>query len=300
MDRLRRMEIFVTIVEAGQFTRAASALSLSKSSVSHALSDLEKYLGLQLIKRNNRSWQLTDTGHVYYEQSKKILSDVRAMEDTARHESQRLSGHIRLSAPETFGSYTLTPIIATFMAKHPDIIIEINLTERLVDLIEERVDIAFRAGPMKDSSLVARMIGEAKMIICASPDYLEKNGEPTSHIDLKNHKCLRYSRGPTWSLMKGGRQYSFTPRDHIVTNSGETLRQFAIAGQGIGLMPTMLVQQALAKGSLVQTMTDYGGLPMPVYALRTGDNRAPARVTQLLDFIMDNIRARPDEMMGIY
>lgn len=300
MDRLRRMKIFVTIVESGQFTRAAQSLGLSKSSVSHALSDLERYLDLQLISRNNRAWQLTDAGRVYYEQCKKILSDVQNMEDKVRHQSQTLSGHIRLSAPETFGSYTLTPVIAEFMEKHPNIIIEITLTERLVDLIEERVDIAFRAGFLKDSSLTARMIGEAKMTVCASPSYLEKYGAPKSHLDLKNHKCIRYSRGRSWDFIKDGRRHSFSPREHIVSNSGETIRQFAIEGQGIGYMPTMLVQHALNKGQLVRILKDYESSAMPVYALRIGDNRAPARVTELLNFIMENIRGRPGELAGIY
>lgn len=292
MDRLRRMEIFVTIVEAGQFTRAAQSLSLSKSSVSHALSDLEQYLDLQLIRRNNRSWQITDAGKSYYEKCKIILSDVAAMEDSARQESQVLSGYIRLSAPDTFGSYTLTPILAKFMEQHPNIVIEINLTERIVDLIEERVDIAFRAGAMKDSSLVARLLGEAEMVICASPSYLQKYGTPESHLDLKNHKCLRYSRSPNWTLMKGQKRFNFMPKDHVVTNSGETLREFAIRGQGIGYMPTMLAYRALKKGELVQTLTDYKGAALPVYAVRTGDDRVPTRVVKLLDFIIEELKNR--------
>lgn len=286
------MEIFVTIVEAGQFTRAAQALSLSKSSVSHALSDLEQYLDLQLIRRNNRSWQITDAGKSYYERCKTILADVAEMEDSARQQSQILSGHIRLAAPDTFGSYTLTPILAKFMERHPNIIIEINLTERIIDLIEERVDIAFRAGAMKDSSLVARLIGEADMVICASPEYLEKYGSPRSHLDLKNHKCLRYSRSPNWVLMKEQKRFSFMPKDHIVTNSGETLREFAIRGQGIGYMPAMLVHRALEKGKLVQTLHDYTGLALPVYAVRTGDYRVPTRVVKLLDFITEELKLR--------
>lgn len=196
MDRFRRMQIFVAVVEAGQLTRAAEVLHLSKSAVSHALTDLEKYLGLQLLARTNRSWQLTDAGVSYYTQSKKILADVEMMEDKARHESQTLSGLIRLSAPDTFGSYTLSPVISKFMDMHPDIVIELNLTERFVDLIEERVDLAFRTGRTKYSGMEVHKIGEAKAMIVSSPVYLEKYGVPTSHLQLKSHKCIRYTRSP--------------------------------------------------------------------------------------------------------
>jgi DNA-binding transcriptional LysR family regulator len=286
------MEIFVRVVEAGQLTRAAQALSLSKSSVSHALNDLETYLGLQLIRRNNRSWQITDAGQSYYEKCKSILADVAEMEDRARQASQVLSGHIRLSAPDTFGSYTLTPIIAKFMELHPNVVIEMNLTERMVDLIEERVDIAFRAGVLKDSSLVARLLGEAEMVVCASPSYLQKYGAPETHLDLKNHKCLRYSRSPNWTLFKGQKRFNFMPKDHVVTNSGEVLREFAIRGQGICYIPTMLVSHALKKGRLIQTLKAYKGAALPVYAVRTGDDRVPTRVLALLEFVAEELKGR--------
>jgi len=244
MDRFRRMEIFVAVVEARQLTRAAKVLHLSKSAVSHALTDLEEYLDLQLLNRNNRSWQLTDAGSTYYTQCKKILSDVQMMEDKARGDNHSLSGHIRLSAPDTFGSYTLAPVIAKFMDMNPNIIIELNLTERFVDLVEERVDIAFRTGQMKDSN----------------------------------------------------RWFEFMPKSHLLSDSGESLREFAIRGQGIAFMPSMLAEFAVRKGRLVKILKSYETANMPVSVLRLGDNRAPTRVIKLLDFIVEELRSRPRDI----
>lgn len=287
MDRLRRMEIFVTIVESGQFTNAAHTLGLSKSSVSHALSDLEKYLGLQLISRNNRVWQLTDSGKSYYERCKTILYDVADMEDKVREESQTLTGHIRLSAPYALGTDLITPILAEFMELYPDIIIDMKMTERVVDLVEERVDIAFRAGVMKDSSLVARLLGETEMIVCASPEYLKQFGAPKDHSDIKNHKCLMYSRSPYWSLSKNGKKYKITPQMYLLTNNGVTYRDFAVRGKGIGYISKTLSREVIESGKLVHILQDYKGEKIPFYAVRTGGSHVPARVATLLNFIVD-------------
>jgi len=300
MDRFRRMEIFIAVIEAGQVTRAAETLNLSKSAVSHALTDLEKYLDLQLIIRNNRSWQVTDAGSDYYEQCKKIIATVDKMEDKARRDNQRLSGLIRISAPDTFGSYILSPVIAKFMDMHPDIIIDMNLTERFVDLIEERVDLAFRIGQIKDNNLVAHNIGETKMVICASPDYLDKYGTPKSHHDLKNHKCLLYSRNPKWRLYKKNRLYKFTPKSPLITNNGETVREFCIGGQGIAFIPMILADFPISKNRLVETLTDYKGETLPINVIQVRGNRASRRVTQLLDFIIDEFRTRPQSIATWY
>lgn len=296
MDRFRRMEIFIAVVEAGQLTRAAQILHVSKSAVSHALADLEKYLELQLFKRSNRSWQLTDAGSIYYKQCKKILSDVQSMEDAARGDRHNLSGKIRLSAPDTFASYTLVPVIAKFMEMHPDIIIEISLTERFVDLHEERMDIAFRTGQINDSSLFTETIGEAATMVCVSPAYLEKYGAPETHLDIKNHRSIEYTRSPKWRLKKENRWYEFTPKSHFLTDSGETMREACIRGQGLAIMPSMLAEFAIKKGRLVQVLKSYECGTMPVSALRLGNNRAPARVKKLLDFIVAELRSRPRDI----
>ena len=290
------MGIFVAVVEAGQLTRAAEDLGLSKSAVSHALKDLETYLDLQLLNRNARSWRLTDAGSIYYKKCKNILADVELMEDMTRGDRHNLSGLIRISAPDTFGSYTLTPVLSKFMDLHPNIVIELNLTERRVDLIEERVDLAFRTGHLEDSALIVQKIGEAHVSIFASPDYLKKRGEPKTHLDLKNHKCIQYTRSPTWRLKKEGKEYNFIPKSHVLTDSGETMREFCIRGQGLAAMPTMLAEFSVKKGRLVPVLKDYKNDPMPINAFRVKGNRASNRVLQLSDFVISELNSRKKDM----
>jgi len=296
MDKFRRMKIFVAVVEAGQLTRAAKDLGLSKSAVSHALSDLESYLDLKLLNRDARSWQLTDAGSIYYKQCIKILADVEEMEDLARGDRHNLSGLIRISAPDTFASYTLTPVLSKFMDIHPNIIIEINLTERRVDLIEERVDIAFRTGHLKDGSLVAQKIGEAHVSVFASPDYLKKRGEPKSPLDLEHHKCIQYTRSPKWGLKKDGKDYNFIPKSHVLTDSGETMREFCIRGQGLAAMPISLAEFAVKRGRLVPVLKDYKSDPMPITALRVKRNRTTNRVIRLTEFVVTELKSRKRDM----
>ena len=293
MDRFRRMQIFVTVVEAGQITKAANILNISKSAVSHALKDLETYLDLPLLIRSNRSWHVSDVGKTYYENCKRVLADVETIEDKVRDENQTLSGLIRISASNTFGPYTLAPVVSKFMDLHPDIVIEISLSDRFVDLVEERVDLAFRTGNVKNSDyLKALTIGVAQTFIVASPDYIKKHGMPKSHNDLKTHKCIQYNRSPIWRMTKDGRSYEFTPNGPIFADSGEIMREFCIRGQGLAMMPTMLGEFALKKGRLVKVLTEYQYAPMLVQALRINGNRAPTRVIKLLDFVVEELRTR--------
>ena len=292
MNKLRSMEIFVAVTEAGQLTQAAKGLSLSKSAVSHALTNLEEFLDIRLINRDDRTWRLTDAGSIYYRQCKNILADVEAMEDRTRENRQTLSGLIRIAAPDTFGSYTLTPVLAKFMELYPDIMIDMKLTESDIDILEERVDLAFRTGDVSDSRSTVQVIGEAEVAIHASPHYIEKYGAPKSHTELKNHKCIRYTRSPTWTLKKDGRTYEFVPPQHIMTDSGENMREFCIRGQGLAIMPTSLAEFAVRKGRLKHVLTDYTFRPMSVKAITVRDSRAPSRVSKLLDFILSELQTR--------
>ncbi len=286
MDRFRRMEIFVAVVDTGQLTRAAEVLRLSKSAVSHALTDLEKYLDLQLIVRHNRKWHLTKAGATYYAQSKKLLAHVTAMENEVRQESKTLKGLIRISASITYGSYILVPIIAKFTKIHPNILIELNLTDSHVDMIEKRVDISFLAGRIKNRFLEAHKVAEFQMMMCASPEYIKEFGQPKTHLDLKNHKCIRYTQSPHWRLIKNDRRYEFMPKDHILSDSGEMILGFGLHGQGVVYLPSMLTDIPIKQGTLVKVLTDYECETMPIHAVRTAGNRASNRVVELLDYIV--------------
>jgi len=289
MDRFRRMEIFVAVVEAGQITRAAEALHLSKSAVSHGLADLEKYLDLQLLARNPRSLQLTEAGQTYYDHCKRILADIEGVEYQVRGEDKRVSGNIRITAPDTFGSYLLTPIFAQFMEENPAITLDLNLTERQVDLVEEGFDLAFRILPLDDRRHITQKISTVRMVTCASPWYLKGHKPLRDHKDLKHHNCLKYTRSPVWHLIKDGRSFDIMPEGTIATNSGENLRQFAIASQGIIHLPYFLVYHAIRKGRLIEVLTDYQGRKMDGYIVRPAHRHCPARVHSLIDFTVNRV-----------
>ena len=302
MDKFRRMEILVAVVEAGQLTRAAKELHLSKAAVSHSLNSLEEYLDIQLLTRNNRIWQLTEAGSTYYHKSKKILADIETIEDNAQKGSQNLSGLIRISSPGTFGSYVLPPIISKFMEIHPNILIELNLMDVLGDLLEQRVDIAFRAPSLKENNtnnnkLERYIIGDTEMVICASPEYLRIHGTPKSHLDIKKHKCIMYPRTPVWRLSKNGRRFEYTPTGCLTTDNAETMREFCIHGQGVAFMSSTLAEAAIKKRKLVPILQDYETGTVHIEAIRIKDKYAPARVVQLLHFILNELRVESNELI---
>ena len=304
MDKFRRMEIFVAIVEAGQLTRAANNLHLSKSAVSQSLTDLEDYLDTQLIMRKNGAWQLSEAGSTYYNKSKKILAAIDAYDDDAQQGRQNLSGLIRISAPSTFGSYLLTPIISKFMEIHPNIVIELNQLGVITDLIEERVDIAFRSTLgkercSKNNKLEIHKIGETEMVICSSPAYLKTYGTPKTHLDLKKHRCILYTRAPTWTLSKNGRNFEHTPTGPIIIDNAEIKRELCIHGQGLSFMAAKLAAGPMKKGKLVPILEDYDCGTVQIQAVRIKDKYTPARVIQLLNFIIDELRGYSGDMFKL-
>lgn len=289
MDRFRRMEIFNAVVEAGQFTRAAASLNLSKSAVSHAVTDLEKFLGLQLLTRSNRSLQLTEAGESYYEQSVRILSDLSELESVTQKSDKAVSGRIRLSAPMSYTCNELTPIIAQFMNANPSVKVELVLTETILDLVEDGIDLAIRVGNLKDSRLISRKITTISHIICASPDFLKEHGPLNELDDLARVNCLKFKYTPIWNLTRRGRDYKFTPKGSLVSNSGEGLREFAIAGQGVVFLPQFLAGPALSQGRLVRVLPDFAGRKLDVSIVRPPGRHYPLRIRRLSDLIAESI-----------
>ena len=284
------MEIFVAVVETGQITRASEKLHLSKSAVSHGLTDLEQYLEVQLMTRNPRAMQLTEAGQGYYDHCKRILADVETVEEALKGEEKSVSGHIRITAPDTFGSYLLSPIFTQFMTENPGITMDLHLTERSVDLVEEGFDLAFRIKPTEDRQHEWTRLSSVRMVTCASPAYLKKSGKPLKEPrDLKHHNCLKYTRSPSWHFIKDGRSFEFMPEGNVTTNSGENLRQFAIADQGVIYVPYFLVYHALAKKRLVMVLEEFEGKSLDGYIVRPAHLHCPARVQSLIDFTVEKI-----------
>ena len=299
MAQLRQMKIFVKLVETGQFTRASKQLAVSKSTVSKAVSDLEVYLGLQLVKRDGRSLQLTDAGHLYFTECSRLLAEISEVEDQVRGDNLGMSGFIRITAPTAFGNKTLAPLVEKFLTLHPKISLEIILTERKVDLVAEGIDVAFRFGALKDSDLLTRKIGTTRMTICAAPSYRDEKGLPGSFDELKDHNCLVYTGNPFWVFDMDGDEYRFEPQGNIRTNSGNNLREFVLAGVGIGFFPEYWIADDLNSGKLLRVLEGTSGDLLDIRVLRPAGRHYPARVRSFIDFIQAEMKSMTPKMTHI-
>ncbi len=289
MDKLRRMEIFVAVAESGHFTHAAKVLNLSKSAVSQGINDLESYLGIQLIKRNNRNFQITDVGQEYLVQCHRVLGDINEFEEKIQNVDQSISGKIKITASVTFGAKKLAPILADFMNKYPDVSIELDLSDRIFDLMHEGIDIGVRISDLEDSSLIAKKLSTISMCLCASPDLIERSGSIDELSDLSTVSCLKYSGVSNWGFSKEGKKIVFTPKCQLESTSGEALAEFVTAGVGVAYLPDFIVEDIIASGKAIEILTQYERRQYGVFAMFASNRHRPLRVRRLIDFLSDNL-----------
>ncbi len=280
------MEIFKAVAEAGKFTRAAENMGLSKSAVSHAIADLESYLGTQLINRDNRQFQLTVDGELYYEQCSHFLSELNAIENSYREDRPQIDGHISLTAPITFGVTQLTPRLSDFMLQNPDISISLSLSEHNLDLVQAGLDMAIRIGHLQNSALRARRIATCNMLLCASPKFISENRKIEDIHDLNNLNTLRYRWTPKWNFIKSGDRFTFTPKGTIMSDSGDSLVELAARGHGVCFMPEFIALPALQTGRLVRILPDYVGVRLPIHIVFPPGRHRPTRIKKLTDHLI--------------
>jgi DNA-binding transcriptional LysR family regulator len=296
VGQLEDMAIFIRIVEAGGISRAAEQLGMAKSAVSRRLVELETRLGVRLLNRTTRTSSLTEVGQSYFQRAIKVVDDVAELNALTTDANTSLEGTINLAAPLSFGLSHLAPAIDEFIKRHPELTINIDFSDRHVDLIENGLDLAFRITDLKDSSLIARKISPIKIILCASPEYLHNYGTPTTPDDLKTHHLLHYniSETNTWKLTdNNGRQYSVSLSAKIKANNGDFLTDMAIAGHGIVSSPTFISWKAIASGKLIPILTDYS-LPQPnAYAVYPQTRYLSRRTRTLIDFLVERFGDTP-------
>lgn len=281
------MEIFRAVVEAGKFSSAAENLGLSKSAVSQAITDIEAYLGTQLINRNNRKFQLTSDGESYYRQCCHILSELSAIESVYRHEKTVVDGHISITAPITFGVSKISPVLDKFLHLNPNVRLSLSLAEHNMDLVQAGLDIAVRIGNLSSSSLKARKLSDVQLILCGSPAFL-KTISPLKEIsDLEHVNTLRYRWTPKWNFERNGEAFSFTPKGSITSDSGEALLKFTVGGQGLSFLPEFIAESALTSGAVVRVLPNYEGATLPIHLVYPPNRHRPARVEKLSDFLVD-------------
>lgn len=287
MDKLRRMQIFKTVAEVGQFTQAAQNLGISKSAVSQAITDLESYLGSRLINRDNRNFQLTEAGAAYHEECTRILIDIAELEDEMRNAEIGLEGRIHLTAPITYGVQVLSPILGEFLRRNPKIELNLTLSESNIDLVRAGIDVAIRIGNLADSSMIMRRLSKTEMILCASPKYLAAHPNIKTIGDLKSLNCFRYRWTPKWFFKSEGEMKEFIPTGSVVSDSGEALLQLAIGGNGVSYLPDFICGQAIADGKLVRMLTNYDPHYIAIQAVFPTHRHMPTRVRRLIDFLSE-------------
>lgn len=292
--QIEDLRIFVAVVKAGNFTAAAEQLLLSKQYVSRRMAALEASLSVRLLNRNTRKLSVTESGQLFAQHAQRILDDIEEAERAVSPKRQALQGSYRISIPMSFGISHLSPLIAEFLQQNPAIQFQVELVDRYVDLVGEGFDIAIRIGNLADSSLVARRLGQLKRVICCSPGYLERRGTPETPDDLLRHDCLRYGREGQngWELERHGKLRIFDVRGPVLSNNGEVLRDAAISGLGIVLLPEFIVGPALENGSLVPILDAFQPGSLSLHALYP-QHRQRSEVTRVfLDFLQERLKAQ--------
>lgn len=287
MNQLEDMQIFVSTVDAQSFTAAADKLGLSKQFISRRVMALEERLGARLLIRTTRRLSVTDTGRAYYERALKIIDEVNDAEQMVSSENASPRGTLRISAPMSFGTLHLGPAIARFMAQCPDIRIELDLSDRFVDIVGEGYDMALRIGTLADSSLIARQIAPVQVVACASPAYLKQRGKPKLPRDLKDHDCLLYGHGRNveWVFAEKGKPLHVPVKGRLRANNGELACAAAIANLGIVQLPTFIVGGAVRSKQLVALLDDYAPPPLTIYAVYPQHRQASLAIKACVDFL---------------
>lgn len=294
MDRFQQMQTFLAVVDTGHFVTAADALGQSKAAVSRAVSHLESRLGVRLLNRTTRRLSLTGEGAVFHERCKQILAELEAAEGEIGERGTEARGRLRLNAPVSFGIHHLAPLWGAFRAQHPRVELEVTLSDRLVDLVDEGFDLAVRIGRLSSSSLVGRKLASTRMRLCASPAYLAATGEPGHPRDLSRHAVIAYSyltSGDDWRLTGPDGEVTVTTRPIMRSNNGETCIAAAVAGEGVILQPGFLVQPYLADGSLTELLPDWQAPTLGIHAVYPSRRHLLPKVRVLIDFLAERLDA---------
>ncbi len=289
LDKLEAMRVFAQVVTHGGFSAAAREIGMSRSAVSKHVMDLEAVLGVQLLHRTTRQTSTTDAGLAYFERCKAILAEIDEAELSVSNAQQVPRGQLRINAPMTFGTMHLGSAIADFMRRYADVQVYLVLDDRFVDPIAEGFDITIRIAALEDSSLIARRIMPARRVLCASPGYLRERGAPKTPDDLRLHYCLHYGNlatGAQWKLVGPDGDHWVPVKAVLCANNGEVLRDAALRGLGIALLPVFIVGKELEEGRLVAVMADYEPPPVAVYALYPPSRYLSAKVRVFLDFLV--------------
>lgn len=296
MDRFDAMNVFVRVVETGSLSAAARALPMSLTSVSRHLAALEKQFGMQLLRRTTRHIALTSEGRLFFERAKSILAQLDDVGTLLGESRDAPAGRLRIASPALLGRTVVAPLLPGFLARHAALSVELVLVDRAVNLVEEDIHLAIRVGRLPDSALVARKLGEVRMIACAAPSYLARRGTPCSPEDLRQHDCLVFSDQPgpvEWRFKRASTRHSVRIQGRLWANALDVLATAAIDGAGILRAPSWQVAGDIDHGRLLPILQDYETAPAPVNVLFERARRTSASLRAFLDYLIESTGTGP-------
>jgi DNA-binding transcriptional LysR family regulator len=290
MDRLDAMQAFVTVADLRGFAPAARKLGLSPSAVTRMIAALEDRLGARLLQRTTRQVALTDVGARYLERIRRILADVEEAETSTEGERTRPSGLLVVSAPVGFGRLHVSPVMSAYLKRYPEVSGELRLADRMINLVEDGVDLAVRIGHLADSSLVARRVGEMRRIVVASKAYLKQHGEPDTPQAIASHQTIQFgamAAAPAWHFLEDGREVSMTCSPRLSTNSADAAIQYAAEGGGLTRVLAYQAAEAIKAGRLRIVLQKFEQPPLPIHIVYPTSRLLSAKVRAFIDLVVD-------------
>lgn len=290
MDRIDAMQAFLAVADLEGFAPAARKLKLSPSAVTRLIASLEEHLGARLLQRTTRSVALTDAGARYLARVRRILADVEEAEASIKDERTRPSGRLVVSAPIGFGRLHVSPVMSEYLKRYPEVSGELRLTDRVVNLVEDGVDLAVRIGHLADSSLMARHVGEMRRIVVASPGYLKAHGEPKTPEAIESHQTIQFGAtmaSPDLRFVRDGKEIRIAPVPRLMTNSADAAIQYAVAGGGLTRVLAYQAAEALKRGRLKIVLAKFEQPPFPIHVVYPTSRLLSAKVRAFIDLVVE-------------
>lgn len=297
MDKLASLKAFAKVMETGSFSEAGRQLRLSRSAISKYVAELEESLGVQLLNRTTRHASPNENGQLYFERALVVLSELDAADQAVTHLQSTPRGLLRINAPMSFGTIRLGPALADFMVKYPEMQLQLVLSDDLIDPVQDGFDVTLRIAELESSSLIARKIAPMPRVICASPDYLERHGTPHHPQDLRDHVSLTYGfllTGNQWKLTGADGEHWIQPAWSLCVNNAEVLRDVAVKGRGIALIPEFIAGEALKNKKLQVILKDFWAPPLALYAIYPPTRHLSVKVRLFIDFLVERFGREVD------
>lgn len=291
MDVLTSMRTYVAVVTAGSFTGAAERLGISKALTSKYVGQLEDHLGVRLLNRTTRRLNVTEVGQAYYQRCQQLLDDMDELEAAVREQQDAPQGRLKVAAPSSFGEMYLTRAVADYLKEWPNVTVELVLADRFVNLVEEGFDLAVRIGQLADSNLIARRLAPMRIVVCASPEHLDRDGIPAHPKELMSRNCVidtNIKDPEQWPFKEQGRNFRVKVNGRFHANSAMAVREMLLAGEGIGVCPMYIVEEDVRVGQLQVVLQEYEAIELGIFAVYPHSRHLAAKVRTFVDFLVQH------------